>query len=69
MRGDSNLSGYLYKEYEKVEPLNEDTMQVTKVYCNHFACGKQLTLIETLCGNKCIGCSQIKPLKFSNGLL
>lgn len=54
--------------YEEFEPIDENAT-LTKVYCRYFGCGKRLSLIENLCGDKCSDHKNLKPFVYHNGLL
>lgn len=48
----------------KLIPIDENILEIEPVYCDHFGCGKRLTLQETLCGNRCTGHMEKKEFMF-----
>lgn len=57
------------KKPEPVEPIDETFLEIIDEYCNEFRCNKKLTLLEKLCGKKCIEHQNLKPEIFYNGKL
>lgn len=53
----SNLSNHVYVQlvnYEKVIPIDEDSLVIKDYVCDFFGCNKILSITEKLCGRKCI---------------
>ena len=42
------------KTTSDIEPNKDTRVNGYKCTCTYFGCGRELSLIESLCGNKCI---------------
>lgn len=42
----------------KADPVQEKDIEIEKVYCSVFGCGRLLRLVEKLAGDKCLKCQQ-----------
>lgn len=56
----SDPSGYIIGAlgnkpvYDEAKSINEQTLEIEETVCSFFGCNKHLSLLETLCGDKCV---------------